>query len=110
MLLANPAITEQTGRESGPAAQSGPCISVVVPTYRRPDLLKRCVTALAAQTLHPSAFEVIVADDEPSEVTRTLVERCSQSSECSVRYVAVRGPHGPAAARNAGWHAASADI
>ena len=38
-------------------------VSVVVPTYRRPDLLDRCLAALAAQEFDPSAYEVIVADD-----------------------------------------------
>ena len=37
-------------------------VSVVVPTYRRPELLARCLAALAAQDFDPKAVEVIVAD------------------------------------------------
>src|SRR5262249_53927377 len=44
--------------------------SVVVPTYRRPELLERCLGALVAQDFDPSAYEVIVADDAASGPTR----------------------------------------
>ncbi len=84
-------------------------VSVVVPTYRRPELLGRCLAALAAQDLDPSAFEVIVADDAASEATRRQVEAFARRSAATVRYVAVTGRHGPAAARNVGWRAARGD-
>src|SRR4051794_25678318 len=109
-MLTISVLPEQLARERGVVTESAPHISVVVPTYRRPELLKRCLTALAAQSLPPSAFEVVIADDEPSEETRKLVERWSESSDCIIRYVPVRGPHGPAAARNVGWHAARGEI
>jgi glycosyltransferase involved in cell wall biosynthesis len=85
-------------------------VSVVVPTYRRPDLLDRCLRALAAQALAPSAYEIIVADDEPSEGTRRLVESWAARLRPAVRYVPVTGAHGPAAARNAGWRAARGPV
>ena len=49
-------------------------VSVVVPTYRRPDLLARCLAALAAQDLDPADYEIIVADDAASDATRRQVE------------------------------------
>jgi len=81
-------------------------VSVVVPTYRRPDLLRRCLAALRAQDLPPSDYEVIVADDAADAGTRELVEREGARGAVPVRYVPVEGRHGPAAARNAGWRAA----
>ncbi len=81
-----------------------PRASVVVPTYRRPDLLDRCLKALATQDLG-QAYEVIVADDAAHEETRRQVEGWP-----AVRYVPVRATHGPAAARNAGWRAARGEI
>ena len=49
--------------------------SVVVPTYRRPDLLERCLNALLSQTFAPSDYEIIIVDDGPeSPETRRLVE------------------------------------
>lgn len=84
--------------------------SAVVPTYRRPELLARCLAALAEQTLPPDQYEVIIADDAATEETRRQVERAAESARCAVRYVPVRGAHGPAAARNAGWRAARGEI
>jgi GT2 family glycosyltransferase len=63
----------------------GVAISVVVPTCGRPDLLRRCIAALEAQTLPSDQFEIIVVDDTHSR-------------------------HGPAAARNRGWRRAHGDI
>ncbi len=88
-------------------------ISVVVPTYRRPDYLARCLDALLSQDLDPTAYEVIVADDACSEETRRQV-RCwadrAGASGRTLRYLAVTGAHGPAAARNAGWRTAHAPL
>jgi cellulose synthase/poly-beta-1,6-N-acetylglucosamine synthase-like glycosyltransferase len=91
----------------------GPLISVVVPTYRRPDLLERCLRALLAQDLPPSCFEVIVADDAGCQETRcqisTLAAATRERGIC-LRYVCPTGMRGPAAARNAGWRAARGHI
>src|SRR5438270_7402535 len=62
-----------------------PAVAVVVPTCGRPDLLRRCVAALEAQSLAAVAYEIIVVDD-------TLARR------------------GPAATRNIGWRRARAPI
>ncbi len=85
-------------------------VSVVVPTYRRPDLLDRCLSALLAQDLDPAAYEVVIADDAAGEDTRRLVEKWSQLSRCALVYVPVTGTHGPAAARNAGWRRARGPV
>jgi glycosyltransferase involved in cell wall biosynthesis len=81
-------------------------VSVVVPTFKRRQLLDRCLAALVAQTFDPSAYEIVIADDAASETTRRQVEdwrnRCPQT-EPAVHYLPVRDSHGPAAARNAGW-------
>jgi glycosyltransferase involved in cell wall biosynthesis len=76
--------------------------TVVVPTYRRPDLLDRCLAALAIQEYDPAAFEVIVADDAACEATRRQVAGWAERSSVAFHYVAPAA-RGPAAARNAGW-------
>lgn len=90
-------------------------VSVVVPTFDRPQLLQRCLTALLAQMLDPVAYEIIVADDAACEQTRQLVhqiayDQCAVRREIAVQYLAVMGTHGPAAARNVGWRAARGSI
>lgn len=62
-----------------------PVVSVVVPTCGRPDLLRRCVAALEAQTLPADGFEIIIVDD-------------------------THGRRGPASARNCGWRRAKSDL
>lgn len=81
-------------------------VSVVVPTFKREDLIAKCLGALAVQDFDPQDYEVIVCDDAALPSTKTLVEQFAPSSPCSVRYVPVIGLHGTAAARNAGWRAA----
>lgn len=85
-------------------------VSVVVPTYRRPELLGRCLAALAAQSMATDSYEVIVADDAASDATRRQVEEFAHNNLLAIRYVPIIGAHGPAAARNAGWRAAQAPI
>jgi glycosyltransferase involved in cell wall biosynthesis len=122
------------------------CVSVVVPTYKRPELLRRCLAALLAQDFDPSAYEIIIADDAACDETRRLVEEYAlggleteyarwpaavsllhegcpmalavaaqpaafhETLSTRVRYLPVTGAHGPAAARNAGWRAATGPI
>ncbi len=85
-------------------------VSVVVPTWRRPALLARCLDALLAQSLHPALYEIVVADDAPEDAVRELVARIRVRAGCMLRYVAVRATQGAAGARNAGWRAADGEI
>jgi GT2 family glycosyltransferase len=85
-------------------------VSVVIPTFRRPELLGRCLTALARQGLDGEDYEVIVVDDARDAMTRAAVEARARTFPAALRYVTIDGGHGPAAARNAGWRAARAAI
>ncbi|WP_343628267.1 glycosyltransferase [Roseateles sp.] len=90
---------------------SAPEISVVMPTYRRPDLLERCLRALMAQTLAPTRYEVLVVDDGQEERARTLVERlAAEPGAPAIRYLRPPSGRGPAVARNTGWRAAAAPL
>lgn len=82
-------------------------ITVVIPTYRRPDLLYRCLNALKKQIFPWEEFEVLVVSDGPDEITATIVNcfddmpfHCLQTNERK----------GPAAARNHGWQHAKGDL
>ncbi len=73
-------------------------VSVVIPTYRRPDLLKRCLEALLAQDYDARMYEVIVVDDAADECTRALVEQvqrgCCAAGQRRGADPAVLGPAG----------------
>lgn len=86
-------------------------LSVVMPTYRRPDLLARCLGALLAQTLPADRFEVIVVDDGQEDRCREQVERVAATPGApAIRYLRAASGRGPAVARNAGWRAATAPL
>src|SRR5258708_23234113 len=89
------------------------CVSVVVPTCKRPALLSRCLEALLAQDFVPADYEVIVVDDAACAETRHLVDhRAKRAERCghTVRYIPVMCSHGPAAARNIGWQASRGEF
>ncbi len=49
-------------------------ISVIVPTFRRPRLLLRCLVALFAQDFDPSSYEIIIVEDAATDETQHLIE------------------------------------
>jgi GT2 family glycosyltransferase len=80
-----------------------PRFSVIVPTYRRPDSLQRCLSALTEQTLPREEFEVLIVDDGSAEPPRSLIAR--HAAMIDVRLIEAKHG-GPAAARNGGAAAA----
>ncbi|MBA2677289.1 MAG: glycosyltransferase [Ktedonobacteraceae bacterium] len=89
-------------------------VSVVVPTYKRSGYLERCLLALLAQDFPAGDFEILIVDDAASEQTRQQVEEWSARMAVegyTIRYLSTsKTAHGPAAARNLGWHTAQSEI
>lgn len=87
-------------------------LCVVIPTFRRPELVLRCLEAVVAQSLEPAAFEVIVVDDGRTDDTQAAVEAFAQGHAAThrIRYVRPEHGRGPAAARNRGWRLSGAKI
>ncbi|WP_089340836.1 glycosyltransferase family 2 protein [Burkholderia singularis] len=88
-----------------------PRVSVVVPTYRRPDLLARCLSALCAQAFDPAAYEIVVVDDDRAGSARAVVDACRAhcaraAGAPAIRYLSAPATRGPAGARNVGWRSA----
>lgn len=80
-----------------------PLVSVVIPTYHRPVLVKRAVQSALAQTL--SQIEVIVALDGPQEDTR---QGLAAIDDPRLRVIELPTNQGSCSARNAGVSAAQA--
>jgi glycosyltransferase involved in cell wall biosynthesis len=86
-------------------------ISVVVPTYKRPALLKRCLEALFRQQFPKDAFEIIVVADGPDESTQRLAEiEFAKHTGHYARHFSLKTKKGPAAARNAGWQLTKGEL
>jgi GT2 family glycosyltransferase len=60
-----------------------PRVSICIPTYRRPDLIKVAIDSCLAQTYQD--FEIIIVDDSPDTMTQELV--ATISSRQPVNYV-----------------------
>jgi glycosyltransferase involved in cell wall biosynthesis len=86
--------------------QSGePELTVVIPTYNRCDVLKKCVEALSAQTLPPDAFEVIISDDGSTDGTGRYIESLDRNTLPRVRCLRQPNTGANAARNNAVRHA-----
>jgi hypothetical protein len=81
-----------------PAVEAS-AISVVIPTFNRAHLLSATLESLAAQSLPPDKYEVLVIDDGSTDQTRQVVE--SFSNRLPLRYFSV-SHKGIAAAKNRG--------
>lgn len=77
--------------------ENSPRLSVLVPTYGRPDLLAQLLGCLRVQTLDPARFEVIVVDDGSPEPI-VVDERAWPFAVRLFR----QANAGPASARNTG--------
>lgn len=85
-------------------------VSVVVPTYRRDELLGRLLRPLAHQELRGRDFEIVVVDDACSPSTAPIVAAVAAEFP-ELRVKLLNGPScGPASARNLGWRAARGAI
>jgi len=81
------------------------CVSVVIPTYQRPELLNRCLEALLRQDFPEGLFEIIVVTDGPDPLTAQSVAR--REDWFLFRVYSTEEKKGPAAARNLGWRMAA---
>ena len=87
-----------------------PAISIVIPTYRRHDALRRTLAALAEQTVARDEFEVIVVDDPVEDDSAAVAAALAPAGDrFCVRHLH-REASGVSAARNAGWKAADAAL
>ena len=85
-------------------------ISVVIPTYRRPELLLKCLRALITQRLNPGLFEIIIVTDGPDELTAQLYKKWVRRRLHRVSLYSLPEKKGPAAARNYGWLVAKGEL
>lgn len=78
-----------------------PLVSVVIPTYHRPELVKRAVQSALGQTVNE--VEAIVVIDGPDEATRS---RLTEIDDTRLKVIELPTNQGSRAARNAGIAAA----
>jgi GT2 family glycosyltransferase len=98
---------DRTTHERRTRAMTSAQIAAVVCTYRRAELLERALGSLAAQTLPPAAYEVVVVDNGADAVTAAVIARFA--GRAPFRCVREPAP-GLSSARNAGVAATTAPL
>lgn len=84
-------------------------ISVIIPTYNRKNVLRKCILALTGQTYPRSEYEIIIVDDGSTDGTEEMVRSLQNDPVGMLRLVAQRN-RGPASARNVGITHAKGNI
>lgn len=84
-------------------------VSIIIPTFRRPEGLEIALTSLMNQTAQTTsgelAIEIIVADNDPKGSARYYVENFAKTSAIKIHYLHVPAP-GVSNARNGALNAA----
>lgn len=84
-----------------------PKVSIVIPTYKRPELLNKCVNSLISQNFSKDEYEIIIVTDGPDEPTKQIINSVAKKIAFPNLYcISLSSKKGPAAARNAGWKTA----
>lgn len=73
-------------------------VSVIIPTYQRPSLVRDAVASVLSQDFDPGRFEILVVDNAPHP-TQELMGLCDVPSRSSVLYI-----HEPRAGLHNGRH------
>jgi glycosyltransferase involved in cell wall biosynthesis/predicted Ser/Thr protein kinase len=80
-----------------PERVGGPAVSVIVPTFNRPEMLREALRSILAQTFRD--FEIVVVNDHGLDVQDVIAELDHEGRIAYVRHAVNRGL---AAARNSG--------
>lgn len=100
--------SENQASVSGDAARSECQISVVIPVFNRPDLLRGVLAGLANQTMSTHCMEVLVCDDGSTEDLAKVIAEFQQRLPGLQHLRQKNG--GPASARNLGTRNARAAV
>jgi glycosyltransferase involved in cell wall biosynthesis len=76
-------------------------VSVVIPAFKRTEILRKAVCSVIDQDMDASRYELIVVDSSPDESNERMVLELAKGARCSVRFFKKK-QEGPASSRNWG--------
>lgn len=83
-------------------------VSVVIPCFKRPDLIEKAVRSVFAQDFPKQAYELLVVDSTPDESVLAVLTRLAPEATCRFR-VFRKKPQGPGPSRNVGAEASAGE-
>ncbi len=90
---------------------TGRALSVIVPTFNRPDGLIRAVSSLFAQTLSQHGFTIIIVDNTPDASAAAAIETLRKTCPETLSLIALHEPDaGVANARNKAMSAVQTEL
>jgi GT2 family glycosyltransferase len=91
---------------------TAPHWTVCIPTYARPDRLRRCLAAVTAQEPPPGGFDVVIADDASPDraAVDAVIAEATAASPVPITLLRLERNAGPGVARNCAWRAAAGDV
>lgn len=89
--------------------QEVPRISAIIPSYQRPELLRKAVLSVFEQDLPKEQFELIVVDSSPNGGDAASIADLLKESPCAFRCL-VKEAEGAGSSRNYGSRQACAEI
>lgn len=103
---------DRTAPKSPTLSTLRPLVTVVIPTFQRPQMLERCIQVLLQQQGLAGDLEIIVVDDARTPACKDVIrEHLCLSGSVLIHYIHPPvGKRGPASARNAGWKAAHSAV
>jgi len=104
-----PAGEAMSAREPATVPEPGPRVTVVVPTYKRTDMVRRAVLSLLAQDIEPDTYEVIVVDSSPDDANLRLVAELAREARCAL-WCLTKPAEGPGPSRNLGARQARGEM
>ncbi len=75
------------------------CLSIIIPTYKRPDALARALASVEAEAVTGIDVEIVIADNDPAASAKAFVAEKIKSSDANIVYIHVPEP-GVSNARN----------
>ncbi|MEP4052134.1 MAG: glycosyltransferase family 2 protein [Litorimonas sp.] len=75
------------------------CLSIIIPTYKRPDALARALASVEAETVSSLGIEIVIADNDPKASARSFVMEKIATTDVNITYIHVPEP-GVSNARN----------
>lgn len=97
-------------RGTGGTSPNPPRVTIIIPTFRRPLLLRECISSCLRQKGTDSgAYEILVVDNCPDGSASSVVAEISHSALTPIHYIREAKP-GVSAARNAGLRYARGEL